>query len=142
MATCYSVYPQSNLGGVQREIDRLFGNATDAIRPAPRATRIGEDEANHYVELDAPGLNPESLNVTVKEKELTIEAKYEAEAEDATRISWRTGSPATGEFSRKFRLPETTNAENIQATYRHGVLRMTLPKSEANKPRQVNVEVL
>lgn len=141
MATCYSVYPRTNFGGVQREIDRLFGQATDAIRPATHATRIGEDENNHYVELDAPGLKPDSLEVTVKDRELTVNAKYDDAPEDATPITWRSGAPATGDFTRQYRLPDATDADRIHATYRHGVLRVTVPKSEANKPRQISVEV-
>lgn len=141
MATCYSVYPRSNFGGVQREIDRLFGQATDVIRPATRATRIGEDENNHYVELDAPGLKPDSLDVTVKDRELTVNAKYDEVSEGATPITWRTGAPATGDFTRQYRLPDLADADRIQATYRHGVLRITVPKSEVDKPRQIAVEV-
>ena len=141
MSTCYSVYPRANFGGVQREIDRLFGHATNTIRPTPRATRIGEDDANYYVELDAPGLKPDSLDVKVKEHELTVNAKYDAAPEDATSITWRTNGPTTGDYSRKFQLPDTTNADGIEATYRHGVLRVTVPKSEVSKPRQINVEV-
>ena len=141
MATCYSVYPRTNFGGVQREIDRLFGQAADAVRPLARVARIGDDEGNHYIELDAPGLKPESLEVTVKDRELTVQAKYDEAPEDATAITWRTGAPATGDFSRQFRLPDMTNADGIHATYRHGVLRVTVPKSEADKPRQITVEV-
>ncbi len=141
MATCYSVYPRANFGGVQREIDRLFGQATEAIRPAARATRIGEDESNHYVELDAPGLKPDSLDVTVKDRELTVNAKYDDAPEESTPITWRTGAPATGDFTRQYRLPDLSDADGIHATYRHGVLRITVPKSEVNKPRQIAVEV-
>jgi HSP20 family protein len=141
MATCYSVYPRANFGGVQREIDRLFGQATEAIRPATSSTRVGEDEGNHYVELDAPGLQPDSLDVTVKDHDLTVHAKYDAAPDDTTPITWRAGAPATGEFTRNFRLPDKTDANGIQATYRHGVLRLTVPKSEVEKPKQISVQV-
>jgi HSP20 family protein len=140
MNACYNVYPRSDFGVLQREVDRMFGHAADAVRPVIGHNRIGEDENNHYIELDAPGLKTESLDVTVKENVLSIHAMYDTPAEE-TQIKWRNGAPRTGEYAQRFRLPDAVSSEGIQAEYRHGVLRITVPKSEATKPRQIAVEV-
>ncbi len=141
MTSCYNVYPRTDVGRLQREIDRMFSHAADAARPILGTSRIGEDENNHYIELDAPGLKPDSLDVSVKNRELTVHAEYSTPPEDATPIQWRSGAPRTGEYNQRFKLPETINAEGIHAAYNHGVLRITVPKSEATKPRQISVEV-
>lgn len=139
MTSCYNVFPRSDFGLMQREIDRMFGHAADAARPIVGTSRIGEDENNHYIELDAPGLKPDSLDVSVKERNLTVHAEYATPETDA--IQWRSGTPRTGEYNQRFKLPERIDADKIQAAYTHGVLRITVPKSEAMKPRQIAVEV-
>ncbi len=143
MTSCYNVYPRTDFGRLQREVDRVFGHAADAARPILGTSRIGEDENNHYIELDAPGLNPKTLNISFQNQELTVHAEYSApnSDENSTPIQWRSGTPRTGEFNQRFKLPETIDSDEIHAAYNHGVLRISVPKSETNKPRQVSVEV-
>jgi HSP20 family protein len=139
MTSCY-VYPRPGFGSLQREIDRMFGQTPKETRPAA-GTRIGEDANHYYIEMDAPGLKSDSLDITVKNRELTVHAEYGPVEPEGAEIQWRQGAPRTGNFDHRFRLPESIDAEKIQAAYNQGVLQVTVPKSEGTKPRQIAVEV-
>lgn len=106
------------------------------------ATNIKETDKSYEIEIAAPGLNKEDFNIDVENGTITIssEKKDEKEEKDEnyTRREYNYSS-----FSRSFRLPETVKEEDIDATYKDGVLMLSIPKKEeAQKPqkRQINIK--
>lgn len=95
--------------------------------------------ANDDIVLQAalPGIAPEDISVTIDQGMLTISAENAAEpnAESDYIIRER----RFGKFHRVMQLPKWVDADNIETRYRYGVLTVTLPKTEATKPRRLQI---
>lgn len=140
MMTYYRVDPCRPLNGLQREVDKMLGHLAIESPRTAAATRIGEDTHNRYLEIEAPGLSPESLDVTVTDSVLEITAKHAESVGEEAAISWSGAAPRTGEFARRFKLADDVDSARIGAAYRQGVLRVTMPKAEAAKPRRIEIQ--
>ena len=101
---------------------------------------VYEDEQNLVLKLEIPGLNDEDINVSVENNTLTVqgERKFEKEEKEENfhRIERRYGS-----FTRTFKLPNTVDAEKVDAGYDKGILKITLAKRAEAKPRQIKVGI-
>jgi len=105
------------------------------------AVNITEHKDEYEVSLAAPGLKKEDFNIDVDGNMLTISSEKEEKREEkekkVTRKEYNYSS-----FSRSFTLPEEINKEKIEAEYKDGVLRISLPrKEEAKKPSAKHVAV-
>ena len=121
-----------------RELEQLTQQLVSGGR-APRsfpmdAYRRGDD---FFVHLDLPGVNPDSIDVTVEGQGLTItaERRFEQHEDDEILVSER----PQGRFSRELRLGTSVDSEKIAAGYQDGVLTLTLPVAAQAKPRRVEV---
>ena len=85
-----------------------------------------------------PGLKPEDLDINVEQGVLTISGQTTAE-EERTERNYLIREHRTGRFSRSLRLPATYDPDACQASFEHGVLRLSFPKSEAAKPRRIQI---
>ncbi len=122
---------------VSGELNRLFG-----FRPAAVGgplLNLWADENNVYAELDLPAVDPSRLEVTVTEgNELTVQG--ERPAPEVPGAVWVRQERPFGRFTRSVTLPVLVDADKVEAKYEHGVLKLTLPKSEAAKPRKITVK--
>lgn len=90
-----------------------------------------------FVQLDLPGVDPDSIDLTVEQNVLSISAvRQRSFAEDDEVLI--TERPQ-GEFRRQLFLGEQLDTDNISADYAHGVLTLTLSVAEQAKPRKVAV---
>ena len=119
-----------------RELDRLvsapWGRARSAI--PMDAYRQGDQFVVHF---DLPGIDPESIDVTVEKNVLTVTAErsYSSQEGDEALVSER----FYGKYSRQLFLGEALDADRIQASYEHGVLTVTIPVAEQAKARKVEI---
>jgi len=122
---------------VQDEFNKWFGRGVR--NPATPALNVWEDEDAVYAEADLPGLDPTKIEVTVNEgNQLTVQGERPAtEIEGAV---WVRQERPFGKFVRAVTLPALVNADRVEAKYENGVLRLTLPKHEAAKPRKIVVK--
>jgi HSP20 family protein len=122
---------------VSSEFNRLFGQRPVAGGGLP--LNLWADDNNLYAEFDLPAIDPAKLELTVTEgNQLTIQG--ERPAPEAPGAVWVRQERPFGKFTRQVALPMLVDADNVEATYEHGVLRLTLPKSEAAKPRKITVK--
>jgi HSP20 family protein len=127
------------MDGFRNEVDRLFGRQVVGTASAVPAVNVWEDEANLYVESDLPDVSPEKLDVTVKEgNRLTISGERKL-CEPANAV-WHRQERFAGGFTREMTLPTPVDADKVEARFENGVLRLTLPKSEAARPRKIAVK--
>jgi HSP20 family protein len=99
----------------------------DAIR------RDGEVE----LRFDLPGIDPESIDVTVDRGVLSVSAKRDEEYTDSEKPFVR--ERVMGSFTRRVRLSDAVAADQISATYEGGVLRVSVPLTEQAQPRKIEV---
>jgi len=131
---------------MQDEFNRLFGRLSPVARAdgaavAGPAVNVWEDETALFAEADLPGIDPAKLEVFVTEgNQLTVQG--ERAAPEVPGAAWVRQERPSGPFVRVIALPALVDADKVDARYEHGVLRVTLPKSEAAKPRKINVTVV
>ena len=119
-----------------REIDRLGqlrGQGRQAVMPLD-AYRHGDQ---FVVQLDVPGMDPGSIELTVEKNLLTVRAERQAAQADGQE--WLVNERPHGSFERQLFLGEGLDTDHIDARYDQGVLTVTIPVAEAAKPRKVEI---
>jgi len=123
-----------------RELDRLtqqvFGTPT---RPAAMPMDAYRDGDQFVVQFDLPGIDAESIDLTVEKNVLTVHAVRTRPAPDGAELI--VNERPQGTFSRQLFLGETLDSERIEATYADGVLTLRVPIAEKAKPRRVPIGV-
>ena len=129
--------------GLRQVMDRLLEDAVvmprgDGQAVGGPALNVYEEGDNLLVEAHLPGIKPEDLDINVEQGVLTISGQTKAEEERKER-NYLVREHRVGRFSRSLRLPATYNPDACQAYFEHGVLRLSFPKSEAAKPRRIQI---
>jgi len=101
---------------------------------------IREDKDKLFVEAELPGMKKEDIDLSVHENSLVLSGERKTEEESKEGETYRS-ERYYGRFFRSIPLPYAVDAGKVEATYRDGVLRVTLPKSESAKPKQIEVKV-
>ena len=126
-------------------MDRIFEDAFTAPTAArPFDTNIGtmdvyEDGDHLVVKMTLPGVKPEQIDVSVQQQILTVRGEQTTDDEQAGRRSYHVREHRTGSFARSVRLPAWVDADAAQATFEHGVLLLTFPKSAKAKPHRIPI---
>ena len=132
--------PHRDLFRWGREFDEMLrwpdGDGDALFTPA---VDIEEHKDAFVLRADLPGVVEKDIEVTVHEGVLLLSGKRSSSREDKTEHGLYR-ERRHGSFRREFRLGEAVNAEAISATYQSGVLTVTLPKKEQNKPMQIPVK--
>ena len=121
----------ADVTGARGSEESTFGTFTPAVD-------VYEDEQNLVLKLEVPGMSEEDLKVSLENNSLTVtgERKFEKEEKEENfhRIERRYGT-----FTRTFRLPNTVDAEKVDASYDKGVLKVTLAKRAEAKAKTIKV---
>ena len=107
--------------------------------PSP-ALDVYDDKEAFTVTLEAPGLKKEDFGISYHDGVLSIAGERQEDEESPER-SYLRRERLSGRFTRSVTLPAEVNTDAIAATYKDGVLMVTLPKAEAAKPKQIEVTV-
>jgi len=138
-----------SVNDLQREIDRVFGqffpsrsqdqnDTTSRPQWAPRMDLL-ETEESYRILLDVPGTSKDDLTINYQDNQLTVRGERSRSRSDESEEYVRVERPF-GPFFRSFSLPQTINADEIQATFDRGVLTISVPKTESVKPRQIEIQ--
>lgn len=129
---------------VEDFVQRLFytwpnSDRTDDAVWAPRVD-IHETDAEVLLDVELPGIDRKDVKVEVKDGLLNISGERKLERK-VKEDGYRSVERRYGKFDRTFSLGDTVDAEKITASYKDGVMTITLPKVEKVKPREIAVEV-
>jgi HSP20 family protein len=134
--------PWSLVNRFHRDIDRLFTapqtTAADSGAWLPPVD-IHEQDNQFLVHVDLPGVDPKAVEITSEQGVLTIRGRREESLRDA-RDGYRRIERVTGEFQRRFSLPDSADVQNIKAKAVNGVLQVSIPKLAQVQPQRVTVE--
>ena len=132
------------LESIQADMNRIL-SGQDAPRFARRA-RAAYPPLNGWASADGlvidaemPGVDPQDAEITVVGDELSLRGKVNAQEPADGETVLRRERPA-GEFQRTLQLPFRANAGAVKATFKNGILRIVLPRSEEEKPRKIAIE--
>jgi HSP20 family protein len=145
--TLMSVDPFRDLFDLQRGINRLFeenfGRSSQqeaGLSAWTPAVDVFENENEFVLKLELPEVNREDVKVNLNDNMLSITGERRLENEEK-RDGYHRIERSYGQFYRSFTLPPNVNTEAINAQFKDGVLRLTLPKKEEAKPKQIEVSV-
>lgn len=137
-------------GGVQLDpfaqlVNRFFTDlapvaAADQTRGFRPPVDIVEQDNAFLATLDLPGLKKEDIEISLDEGVLSVSGERKMEhpiGEEGT--AYRRIERSYGTFSRSFTLPQGVDIGKVEANFADGVLKLTLPKSEAAKPRKISI---
>lgn len=122
--------PFSDFDRLSRQV---WGNTRTNYMPAD-AYRKGD---RFYLHIDLPGIDPDSIDVTVEKNTLSVSAerRWERDGEEQMLLNER----SVGSFARQFFLGESLDTDAIEAGYDHGVLTLVIPVAETAKARKIEV---
>jgi HSP20 family protein len=116
---------------------QLFNRQMGALQQPTMSMDAYRQGDSFVVHFDLPGVDPESIDLTVEKNVLTVRAERNWQSGDDQEVL--ISERPQGTFTRQLFLGESLDAEHIQATYRNGVLTLTIPVAEQAKPRKVEV---
>jgi len=139
--------PFRDLTDIQSEVNRLFdtfvGRPTGSAAAARwlPAVDMHETKDDLVLTVEVPGVREKDVTVSITGDLLSIkgERRWEDESKDQKFLHVER---AYGQFERLVQLPMAVQADKVKATYRDGVLQITLPKAEELKPREIKIDIL
>jgi len=142
-----------SLRSFSSEIDRLFDNFFNDFGRFP-STFFGKDRFGSFspkidisengdsieIAAELPGLDEKDIQISLKDDVLTIKGEKKHEEEKKEKEYYRV-ERSFGSFERSIRVPQEINADKIKASFKKGVLNISLPKSEKAKEKARQIEV-
>lgn len=142
--------PWGLLDKFQEEFNRLglFDQARESVdsdnsnivtshwRPA---VDIREESDRYVIIADLPGVDPKNIEITMEQGVLTIKGERASDKEESHE-GYKRVERVRGTFYRRFSLPDSADAEHIEANGKNGVLEIVLPKLEKVQPRKITVK--
>jgi HSP20 family protein len=138
--------PWALMNRLHDQLGQIFGDnfAAPAASSSPNVAWIPSvdvhEEADRFVVFaDVPGVEPKDIEVTAEDGVLTIRGERKAEKRENS-AGFERVERITGNFVRRFTLPETAQADSIRAKQTNGVLEVSIPKQPKVQPKRVTVE--
>jgi len=136
-----------------REMDRMFdhftppGSAIYDEREFSPASELMEEENHYMLSIDIPGMKKEDIKIEVADGTLVISGERKNEKRNESNQIQRSEAynihryeKSYGSFKRSFVLPNTINADKVEARYEDGVLELYLPKTEVAQARKIEIK--
>lgn len=121
----------------EREMNQLLSTFFPGSARNVPAVNAWEDDESIHVELEAPGVKSEQVDVSVHGEELSI--KIDRPPLEREGVTYHRRERGSGPFARVLRLPLDIDAEGVEANLAHGVLTIRLPKVVLEGPRKIEV---
>ncbi len=148
-------YPVTTVFSVRDAVDRIFtesvspaisqsiwsANGTGARAQLPLDVYANGDDV--VILAAIPGVTPDEIEITAERNVVTLsgEIRNAVTSEEAKDARWYLHELPRGTFRRSVRLPFEVDSAKAEARFENGMLRLTLPKAEVAKPRQIRVQV-
>lgn len=138
--------PFRELERMRREMDRLWDSFFEPRRKGEEigewlpSLDVAETKNEIVVKAEIPGLDPKDIDISLTNEMLTIKGEKKQEKEEKEE-NYHLIERSYGSFTRSIRLPKEVQSDKISASYKNGVLKVTLPKSEEAKKKEVKIKV-
>lgn len=139
----------STIDVLRREMDHFFDdlvpyswskeNGGKAMTTWNPSTDITEDDNEYIIKLDIPGMEKKDIGVHFHDGRVTITGERKLEEKEDKKDFIRR-ERYYGSFYRSFTLPEKVKEDKIEASFKEGVLKLTMPKAEVIKPKSITVK--
>jgi HSP20 family protein len=130
-------YMESAYSALATGVNQLRRNYTGVFP----LVNLAEDEENLYLTAELPGVDPGSLDLSIKSDTLTLKGSKRTEVEGA-EVNYHRRERDGGSFRRSLTLPVKIQAESVEAGFKNGVLTIRLPKAAEARAHQIAVKSL
>lgn len=141
--------PWNTLFNLPDEMERMMrrrfgpmatGNGEEGLTAAwSPAVDIKEEDDRYVVTADLPGVDPKDIDINLENGMLTIGGERKEEKKEE-KEGYKRMERFSGQFYRRFTLPDTADAEKVSATSKKGVVEIVIPKSKEHKARRIEVK--
>lgn len=143
--------PFKELSTIQRDMDDFFRRVFGSLTPAGLFRREFKGEwypmmdlymrgNNFVIHADLPGIDPKDVDISVAGNTLTLRGERKAEWEEK-KEGYMFQEASYGKFERTITLPEGVDTAKVHATYKNGVLELTMPAKAEALPKKVKIEI-
>ncbi len=134
--------PWREMERLRREMNRLFSDwpwrTRWATAPSYPAMNVWMDENGAVLTAELPGVQLDDIDITIEEDTLTL--RGERKPDEVEGVTYHRQERRFGSFLRTFRLPFRVDADQVEATFKDGVLNIVLPRAEEDKPKKITVK--
>lgn len=100
---------------------------------------VYETDQGYQVKVLLPGVKPEDIDLSVHQNSLTIKGQYPASVEEGKQVNWLVREIGSGSFERTITFARPIEADQVQTNYEYGVLTISLPVSQAVRPKRISI---
>jgi HSP20 family protein len=101
---------------------------------------VAETKNELVVKAEAPGMDPKDIDISLSDGVLTIKGEKRQEKEEK-EADYQLVERSYGSFTRSVQIPREVQSDKISASYKNGILKITLPKSEEAKKKEIKIKV-
>jgi HSP20 family protein len=134
-----NVDPFREVSRLQNEMNRLFEGTLGGTPQAYPPMNVWTNDEGAVLTAELPGVDPETIDISVTGNAVTVNGIREA-AELPDGVKFNRQERFAGKFSRSFELPFNVESDKVDAVFQKGILQLSLPRAEAEKPRRITVK--
>ncbi len=134
--------PAFGMRGIQQELNRLFDGAFSESGSSFPLVDVFANDNEAIVRAELPDVTAEQVDLSVVGNTLTMKGERKVDPEKSAALEkgrYLRREREFGTFSRTIELPFPVESEAVSAEYRNGVLRVTLPRAAADKPKKISI---
>jgi HSP20 family protein len=131
---------------LRNALDQLFEQSF--VRPAwglsgapgmGVAMDVYETDQGYQVKMLLPGVKPEDIELSVQQNSLAVRGQFPSSVKPDQQVNWLVQEIGAGTFERSITFPKPIDADKINTSYEHGILTISVPVSEANRPKKISI---
>lgn len=150
LARWYEMDPMSEMTSLRSAMDRLLEQAI--VRPGTSLSagagasvppmNVYEQDGRYFVQVYLPGVDPQQVQLTVRNGTLTLKGHWPAPSADEqkSKVTWLLREFGGGEFSRSLTLPKQIASDEVDARYEHGILNIQLPLAAHEQAKTIAIQ--
>lgn len=135
--------PFNDLERMRQQMDSYLSRVSEGGMPSLHAgvfpsINLTEDKDHYYVRAELPGMSADDLDIQATGSNLSISGERKIESEK-NNVRYHRKEREAGKFSRAINLPGDINPDGVSATLTNGILKVSVPKAEKAKPKQISI---
>lgn len=120
-------------------LSAFFPNAVPSTAAEFPAINVWANPEGAIVTAELPGMKPDDIDISVAGETVTLSgSRQSVDADD--NVKYHRQERGYGEFTRTFELPFAVEADKVEALFENGILRISLPRAETDKPRKITIK--
>lgn len=133
----------NELENMRQQMDNFFNRISDSAVPGLHAgvfpsINLTEDKEKYHIRAELPGISAEDLDIQATVTNLSISGERKI-GNEKKNVRYHRREREAGKFSRAINLPGDINPDGVSASLTHGVLKISVPKAEKAKPKQITI---